>query len=293
MPDGTYKHIPRMSLPGYKLIVVDEISMLPNEMWKLLLSHHIPVIVTGDPFQLPPIGDDNHVLENPDIFLDEIMRQAAESEIIRLSMDIRDGQSPKVYKGSEINIVPRSAFSSGMLQWADQIICGKNATRYELNNFYRKLKWGKEVTPEPLIGDKVICLKNNWDKLSIGGDALVNGSIGEIVDLHKFSNRFLGQKCLIDFAAEGTDIFHDVLIDWKLILEHEPTLNKNNFSSFPKFLRPDQFDYGYVVTCHKAQGSEYPKVLVIEEILKSTEHARWLYTACTRASEKLTLVIKD
>lgn len=297
--DGTFKHIPRTSLPGYKLIIVDEISMLPDKMWQLLLSHRIPVIATGDPFQLPPIGEDNHVLEHPDIFLDEIMRQAAESEIIRLTMDIRDRKYPKIFKGKEINIVPKAAFCEGMLSWADQTLCGKNQTRYELNDLYRHMIWGEGVTSEPLVGDRVICLKNNWDKITASGDALVNGTIGKITNLKVSPNIWLNQACRINFQPDEDEeslldtSFSNLLIDWKLITTHEPTLNKENFSLFPRFLRPEQFDYGYVVTTHKAQGSEYPKVLVIEEILKATDHARWLYTACTRASEKLTLVLRD
>ena len=89
--------------------------------------------------------------------------------------------------------------------------------------------------------------------------------------------------------------FHNLRIDWKLITTHEPFLNRDNFSMMPWHIKKglEQFDYGYVITCHKSQGSEYPKVLVIEEMLKATDHARWLYTSVTRASEKLTLVLKD
>jgi exodeoxyribonuclease-5 len=77
MPNGTYKFIPKSTLEGdYKVIVVDEISMLPKPLWELLVSHGIYIIATGDPGQLPTIDKDmdNHVLDNPHIFLDEIMR---------------------------------------------------------------------------------------------------------------------------------------------------------------------------------------------------------------------------
>jgi hypothetical protein len=55
---------------------------------------------------------------------------------------------------------------------------------------------------------------------------------------------------------------------------------------------PREFDFGYAITCHKSQGSQWPKVLVIEESFPrdKIEHARWLYTACTRPEEKLVLV---
>ena len=57
-------------------------------------------------------------------------------------------------------------------------------------------------------------------------------------------------------------------------------------------LVPKEFTYAYAITTHKAQGSEWSKVLVMEESFPfdKQEHARWLYTACTRAAEKLVLV---
>ena len=228
------------------------------------------------------------------------MRQAEDSEIIRLSADIRAGKKLYPYHGESINIVPSSDFSDGMLSWADQVICGKNITRFTLNDYMRANIWGEEYINGPIVGDKIICLKNNWNKITQAGEALVNGTIGTLTSLNKMPNPFLGTRAIISFAPEEYDDhdlidteFHDLLIDWKLITTHEPTLNKTNFMTFPKFLRPEQFDYGYCITAHKSQGSEYSKVLVIEEILKATEHSRWLYTAVTRAADKLTLVLKD
>ena len=92
-PNGTFYLKKRWPIP-YKVIIVDEISMLPKTMWDLLLSHHKYVIACGDPFQLPPVdqNEDNHVLDKPHIFLDEIMRQAQDSEIIRVSMWVREGK---------------------------------------------------------------------------------------------------------------------------------------------------------------------------------------------------------
>lgn len=300
MPDGSFKHIPKQSLPGYNIIVVDEISMLPKPMWELLLKHGIYVIACGDPGQLSPIGEGTDVLDHPHIFLNEIMRQAADSEIIQLATDIRNRKIIKPFRGTEVNVVPRSDLSEGMFTWADQIICAKNATRREFNHYFRKMKWENDnISTYPLVGDKVICLKNNWDQITEMGDALVNGTIGTIEDMRTYPNEYLGMKCTIGFLPDTydeTDIrdqeFHDLLIDWKLITTGEPTLNKENFSTFSKKLRPEQFDYGYVITCHKSQGSEWDKVMVIEEMLKASEHSRWLYTAVTRAVKKLTLVLR-
>lgn len=297
--DGSFIHIPKDNISDYDIIVVDEVSMLPKPMWNLLLSHGIYVIACGDPGQLPPIGEENGILERPHIFLDEIMRQAAESEIIRLSADIREGKLIKPYKGTEINIVRHREMCDGMFTWADQILCGKNITRHTLNNYYRNMRYGEDI-PNPIVGDKVICLKNNWDKITETGDALVNGTIGTIDKIATVPNKWLNPMCLIDFTPETVDnadkrdqTFHDLLMDWKLITTKETTVNRENFRLFPKQLRPEQFDYGYCITTHKSQGSEYDKVLVVEEVLRQADHARWLYTAVTRSAKKLTLVLKD
>lgn len=298
--DGTFIHIPRELLNSdCDIVVVDEVSMLPKQMWELLLSHNVYVIACGDPGQLPPIGEENGILDHPHIFLDEIMRQAAESEIIRLSADIRAGKIIKPYKGSEINVVRQRDLCDGMFTWADQILCGKNITRHTMNNYYRNMRYGEDI-PAPIVGDKVICLKNNWDKITATGDALVNGTIGTIEEIATYPNPWLNPMCIIDFAPETIDetdfrdqAFHELLMDYKLITTKEATVNKENFRIFPKQLRPEQFDYGYCITVHKSQGSEYDKVLVLEEVLKKADHARWLYTAVTRSAKKLTLVLKD
>ena len=120
-PDGTYFHIPKDSIGDYRLVVVDEVSMLPNDMWELLLSHQKYIIACGDPGQLPPVSEEEapSILDNPHIFLDEIMRQAKDSEIIQLSADVRDRKPLHVFKGSEVNIVRKRDAIDGMLTWAD------------------------------------------------------------------------------------------------------------------------------------------------------------------------------
>ena len=79
--------------------------MLPKDMWELLLSHHIHVIALGDPAQLPPITEDNGVLAKPHIFLDEIVRQAQDNEIIKLSMNIREGKPLQLFNGNQVKVI--------------------------------------------------------------------------------------------------------------------------------------------------------------------------------------------
>ena len=300
--DGTFYHKVKRPLDWpYKLIIVDEISMLPKEIWELLLSHNIHVICLGDPFQLPPIGEDNGVLYNPHIFLDEIMRQAQESEIIRLTMDIRAGQELKLFKGKEVQVIDQQNIIGGMYGWADQIIVAKNATRRNINSRMRKMLF--DVDDEiPVEGDKVICLRNAWETVTEFGETLVNGTIGTIGNIkYNHYHPFLHPQMTADFLSDDytTDeaitsvldmYFHNLNMDYKLLTTGEETVNAKNFKRFPKEFRPLTFDYGYCITCHKSQGSEYDKVLVFEECLKGNDHARWLYTAATRAKENLVIV---
>ena len=303
--DGTFYHKPRRPIHPYKLIIVDEISMLPDELWQLLLSHNIHVIALGDPFQLPPVGKDNGILAQPHIFLDEIMRQAQESEIIKLTMDIRAGKPLQLMNGKEVKVIDAKDFVDGMFMWADQIICGKNNTRHEINAHMRKQLHGTDST-EPVEGDKIICLQNDWDRPNEAGDVMVNGSIGTLWNIKKTTGNFWLKPMLtgnfipdgvtemdIDMSPEDL-VFRNVKVDYKQLTTGEPTVNKDNFKRFPPIWRPNVFDYGYCITCHKAQGSEYNKVLVFEEFLKGSSemHQRWLYTAATRAKEKL-VIVKD
>lgn len=295
--DGTFVHFPRRPIISFELIVVDEISMLPKSMWDLLLSHRIPVIALGDPGQLPPVmAENNHILDTPHIFLDEVMRQAAESEIIRLTMDIRNGKSLTPFMGQEVRIVERTELlEPGFLSWGDQIICGKNATRNSINEIMRKIVMQTD-NPEPQVGDRLICLKNDWECINTTGDALVNGLNGTLTDLkYTDDNPFMQKTPVITFtpSIEDSSPFCGLEIDYKLLVEHEPTVNSNTFKSIPRYFHPKEFDYGYCITCHKAQGSEYDKVIVLEEFLRGENretHQRWLYTAATRAAKKLIIV---
>lgn len=299
--DGTFYHKPRRPLEyPYKLIVVDEISMLPKEIWELLLSHNIHVIALGDPGQLPPIGEHNGVLDKPHIFLDEIMRQAQESEIIRLTMDIRDGKPLQLFKGNEVQVIEKRDLVSGMYLWADQILVAKNETRRNVNHLMRKYLHDVD-DPAPIEGDKVICLRNDWDHPNELGDVMVNGTIGTLNNIRYADTYWLRPQMICNFISDDYSdmdietcpldvVFRDVSMDYKLLTQGEPTVTQYNFKRFPKLFKPREFDYGYCITTHKAQGSEYNKVLVFEEFLKGGHHTEWLYTAATRAKEKLVIV---
>lgn len=296
-PDGTFAHIPKQELDKpYKLIVVDEISMVPKQIWLQVLKHGVHIFALGDPFQLPPIGEDNGVLANPHIFLDEVMRQALESDIIKLSMDIRNGKQLQVMNGNDVKVINSSDLVSGMYIWADQIICGKNATRRMINSQMRTLL-GKGSEPE--VGDKIICLKNYWDIENSFGDPLINGMIGNIKNVSLGQDEgIMGKKMLIDFTPDFVEnheagSMSKLSVGYKLITSGVPTMAKNAKPVYfrGKMIKPPlEFDYGYCITCHKSQGSQFSKILLFEEVLSRETHSRWLYTAITRAISKIVIV---
>ena len=288
LPDGTFEHKPRPYPPEeLKLIVVDEVSMLEKEQWEILMRWGIHVICLGDPFQLPPIHEDNGVLSHPHIFLDEVMRQAQDSEILRLSMDIREGKYLNHFKGTDVKVVSSENVSDKLLNSANIVLCGKNVTRYGLNRRMRQSLWGDQYVDEPIAGDKCICLKNQW---SVGN--LVNGAIGTIDNICKQNDSLLKPKMIADFLTEDNDYFIRLNMDYKLFTEGKPTVTKDNWKLFAKHPKPMEFDYAYAITVHKSQGSEYPRVVVFNEFLGDYEYwRRWLYTAATRASEKLIIAM--
>lgn len=308
-PDGTFFRKPVEFIP-YKIVIVDECSMVPKELLQRLIKYNVHIICLGDPGQLPPINknEDNHLLDHPHIFLDEIMRQEAESEIINLTMDIRAGKPLIRYQGKEVQVLNKDELTTGMLLWADQIICAKNETRIALNNQMRDLL-GRSGGPQD--GDKVICLKNNWDIYSINDSPLVNGTIGYLKD--SFSTYINlprqitsdGQPKKLDiltanFISDTEEDYGILNMDKQLITTGVPGLDWKTSYKMGRNWRfqdkiPDQFTYGYAITGWKAQGSEWDNVLVIEEgfPFEKEEHKQWLYTAATRAAKKLVIIKKD
>lgn len=308
MADGHFVYRERPHLEDNPaLIVVDEVSMLPASMWNILIKHPVHILALGDPFQIPPIHakDDNHLLDKPHVFLDEVMRQAKESDIITLSMDIREGKFITPYMGHDANVVSSNDLYEGMYDWADQIICATNRTRQDINKTVREMNG---FGPLPQVDDKVICLRNAWETCSlVHENPLVNGSIGWITDIWPDELRYYlghGEEPIwvpvynISLKTDDEDIYEDIIVD-KLSLdegkkfltprqEYLASKDKRNLWDLPL-----EFNYASGITGHKAQGSQWGKVLVQEENFPfdPIEHRRWVYTAITRAENKLTLVL--
>lgn len=304
-PGGGFFRKPKLSL-DYDIVVVDEISLAPKSMIDMLLKHKVFCIFIGDNFQLPQIdkNEAHDYLKHPDIFLSTIMRQAAESEIIQLTMKIRNGEEIPYIKGKEVMVIPRKELVTGHLTWADTILTATNATRHSINNQVRELKGFSGKIQD---GEKIIFKRNYWNDCNEDGDALVNGIIGTVknsfesfvrIPYYVKNDRRDLPNIICDFVPEYGAPFNGVSIDQDFLLKEQCCVDWKVAYQLGKLkmrigdILPRQATYGYAITTHAAQGSEWDKVLVLEEQFpfSKDEHKRWVYTAATRASEKLVLV---
>jgi exodeoxyribonuclease-5 len=220
-------------------------------------------------------------------------------------MHVREGLPLSSFEsvGAQVQLFDKTQLSTGMLTWADQILCATNNKRNEINSIVRSMKG---FGPEPQIGDKIISLRNHWDDVSqFGGWALTNGAIGTITEYkrkkiwvpYRITNKSL-DVMNTTFTLEDGDSFIQVPIDYKCLTTGESILTPQEEYKMRKDKQcpdpPYPFAYAYAITCHKAQGSEWSNVLVMEEgfPFSREDHKRWLYTACTRASEKLVIIKK-
>lgn len=259
-----------------KLIVIDECSMVDAVLGRDLLSFGAPVLVLGDPAQLPPVQGGGFFTDaDPDAMLTEVHRQAADDPIIHLSMAVREGEriGPGRYGDSEV--VRKSALDPQRVLAADQVLVGRNATRRAYNARLRERRGFAD--PLPQADDKLVCLRNNRRK------GLFNGGLWTVkqrsaarastLSLRLAPDEEVGRVVKVTARRE---CFTGGLeeLDWQLRRRYE------------------EFDYGYVLTVHKAQGSQWDDVVLFDESFAFPEtRARWLYTGITRAARRLTVVM--
>lgn len=262
------------------LAVIDECSMVGRELGEDLLSFGCKVLVLGDPAQLPPVKDAGYFTRNePDFMLTEVHRQARDNPIIAMSMKVREGERLSPGRWGESAVIDgRSAPDIQQdVMTADQVIVGKNITRRTYNDRVRKLK-GFELKSCPMVGDRLICLKNRHQQ------GLLNGSMWTAEDVEWDNRLYTMRVSSQDFGPETKQ--QQVTVPEEFFTGHEQSLEY-------EFRRMhDEFDFGYVVTCHKAQGSQWPSVFIFDEShVFREDRNRHLYTAITRAAEKVTVVI--
>jgi len=258
------------------LIVVDECSMVDEALGRDLMSFGTPILVLGDPGQLPPIsGGGFFTGHEPDFLLTEIHRQACDNPIVRLALDVREGRDIPYGDYGLAKVIARKDITQAMVLAADQVLVGTNRTRRRYNQRLRELKGFTADYPQ--AGDKLVCLRNDPPK------GLLNGSLWKVMTSSRETVK-PGINLLVTSEEDERSVakikllkaqFQDAEdeISWSL---------KKNY---------DDFDYGYALTVHKAQGSQWNHVVLFDESFAFRDmRERWLYTAVTRAAEQLTII---
>lgn len=286
--------------PKPSLILVDESSMVSKKILDDLLSFDIPVIAVGDPFQLPPVGSkDSDLLTDPDVTLEEIMRQDEGSAIVYLAEKIRKGlplNDDESAPGCIWQMSKRTIDedTENIFKWADQIIAGRNATVSKINQMAREYLGFTDTLP--MVGDKIICKRNDWGTVLLGEKittALVNGLIGYCTAIHetetqdkvpwkdmpvRMTEYALNLRPTFEEKAE----FKDIVFDPDSFYENKETR---------QYMKKMIFQFAYCITCHAAQGSEWDNIILYDDSWHDKNdplfQARWRYTGITRAAKHL------
>lgn len=259
--------------PG--LFIVDEASMVDREMQQTIESKGKRVLYVGDPYQLPPVGPDARLMHNPDALLTEVHRQAEGSGILNLATKIREGGGYDVREDSAADVVflsltnPRAIAKYALDSKISQVIVPFNNTRQAVNKWYRSLA-GRRGLLAP--GDRITCRFNDYRwRIWNGMQATVLSVTGE-------TDHAIYCSIEVDFGGQ----MHKVPIQ-------KQSIANPDYKSSERIAGTLEFDYGYAITCHASQGSQFPSVLVVDIPSKAWDMRRWRYTALTRAEKFLAI----
>jgi exodeoxyribonuclease-5 len=259
------------------LIVIDECSMVDEELGRDLLSFGTPVLVLGDPAQLPPVKGGGFFTDHePDVLLTEVHRQARDNPIIRMSMTIREGGELDFGEQGDSRVIRRRDIDATAVLKTDQVLVGTNKTRRGFNKRIRELMGFRD--PYPAAGEKLVCLRNDKKK------GLLNGGIWTVKALREPQKGFIRLEVLPEDEGRRKGVKVKVLREFF----------EGGEEALPWLIRreSDEFDYGYAMTVHKAQGSQWDDFVLFDESWAFRDHkARWLYTGITRAARRVTVVV--
>lgn len=274
-------------LTSAPLLVVDEVSMVNERIGRDLTGFNVPLLVLGDPAQLPPVEGEGWLTNHdPDHLLTEVHRSALDSPVTRIATAVRHasvGDGRYGVRGTDEDSGRVRDLVRADLDLFHQVICGTNATRWQAIHAVRSLS-GKGRGEPPDSGDRIIVLANNSD-----------------------ADVYNGQQFKIISCSPAGD-HYDLYVESDTGEDRELSVYRYGFTG-PDGERRARLQGGFgptvaatfahAVTVHKAQGSQWPRVLVIDEsgvfvrMASGTPSARflagqrWLYTAVTRASEQV------
>lgn len=276
-------------------IIIDEGSMINEEIFTDVYALGKKILVVGDENQLPPISKtDFNIMEESNFRLEEIHRLAEGNPIIQLSQHIlTHGTLPRNFESDNIRFIKRDDMRSHLTQYHDDyevVLCGMNKTRRSINKMVRKLKGHSGFLPNE--GERVICLRNDKSQGIFNGEMFTIKHRNEYPYTVKEVNHELSK--IIITSDDG--MFRSVLVHddvwgsddvWlKYIYEYNQAEGKN----VRRLL--NLFDFGEAITVWKSQGSEYQNLMFVDEDVSFfVDRSKFRYTGITRSKDKITIVI--
>lgn len=279
--------IPKVELQNIELIIIDEAYMVPFELKKDIEAFGIKIIACGDWNQLPPINSKPAYLTDRNIhLLTKTMRQAENSNIVKLAYNVLNGYPISNGYYGDVLVIDEEELTDQMILSSDVVICSKNLTREYYNNKIRKIYGYYNKLPE--YGERVICRSNN--KYEVVDDInLANGLIGTVTNFPDVSG-FDGKTFELSFRPDLLSNSFNIKASYKYFIAPHQQKEKLKYD---KYLEGEKFEFGYCITSHLSQGSQFDSVIVIEEPMMGNINNRLSYVAITRAKKRLIYVKKS
>lgn len=278
--------IPKINLKNIKLIIIDEAYMVPIEIKQDIERFGIKIIACGDWNQLPPVKSQPAYLVNRDVhLLTKTMRQSEDSNIVKLAyMVLNNFPISNGYYG-DVLVIDEDELTEGMIRFSNVIICSKNSTREYYNNKVRQIYGFTGDMPQ--YGERIICRSNNRHEI-VDGINLANGLIGTVVNSPDVSG-FDGKTFKLSFKPDLLNDAFNINVCYKYFTA---SYQQKEALKYDKYLEGEKFEFGYCITSHLSQGSQFDNVIVIEEPMMGNINNRLSYVAITRAKKRLIYVKK-
>lgn len=262
------------------LVVLDECSMVDEQMGRDLLSFGKPILVLGDPEQLEPVnGPGFFTARKPDFLLTDVCRQAKDNPVLHLATKVREGERLMRGDYGDSEVVGGLQFDTAKKLTADIVLVGRNGTRRSTNKDIRKALMME--SQYPLAGDRMICLTNDHELQLFNGSTMTAAT-----DADKF-NEDLALEVVIEDDGRSMQL-HTSRPNYDGSEDERTFWERRNAGVV-------ETDYAYALTVHKAQGSQWDYVAIDDESFVSRRTPdgprRWLYTAITRAAKRVTLAV--
>lgn len=278
----------------YDLIVVDEASMVGDDILADLQALGIPIWAVGDHGQLPPVMSRGSLMQNPDVRLEKIHRQAEGNPVIALAHHIRNGGLFREFqsldsrvtfaqKGEVARVLEETLRGSPGLSCA--VICWTNRMRVRLNGMARAALGFKGP---PRKGELVVALRNY--------PPVMNGMRGLLKKDAEKGQRPWHLFLDVDFPEEALS---------ESLMACAPQFNREKTYASVEELQERGidvesmggagrlYDFGYALTAHKMQGSSAEHVVFYldrPEDPNNEDYRRLVYTGITRSSDRLTIL---